>query len=252
MDYFQSCFDQMNVIDGVVLALSLVLIAGIATLMLFNVHAGFSLSLTLTVILLVLLAYLFSLIIRPEALKSIYMFGTIIWITTLMIFISLYRTVFPKVGLWSSLIDQSNIYYLIPAIACVITLLWNFFMLSTKEGQKNSDYPGEVKLVEFVERNGYYIILAVTAIFLFLGTTFIKDIKRFHLSPFFYLWMLSSIAIQACGVLPLIWAPVGDAKKLAWIRHFKTVWYTISIYIFFFAIIALGKSLVPNVINIFK
>jgi len=252
MDYFKSCFDQMNIFDGIAAVLSLVLLSGIATLMLFGVHAGFSISLVLVIILLMLLVYMGLSSYRPEAVKNVYIFGIMIWITAFMVFISLYRTLFPKVDLFASLLGKSNIYYLIPAIACIITLWWNLRLLATKEGQGKGDYEGEVKLVEFVERNGYFIILAITAIFLFLGTDVVRNIRRFHLSPFFYLWMLSSIAIQACGVLPLVWAPVNDAKRLAWIRHFKTVWYTISIYIFLFGIIALGKSLIPQVINILK
>jgi hypothetical protein len=247
MDYFKSCFDQVNVIDGIILALALVLLSGIATLMLFHVHAGLPLFRMLIIIMFVLLSYLCVSSIRPEAVKNIYLFGIMLWITTIMLLISLYQILFPNVSLVASLITKSNIYYLIPIISCTITLLWNLSWLATKEGAAKDDYENEVKLVEFVERNGYYIILSITAIFIYLGILQIK-----HLSPFFYLWMITSIAIQACGVLPLIWAPVNDHRRLAWLRHFKTVWYTFSIYIFFFGIIALGKSLVPNVINILK
>jgi len=251
MDYLKSCFDQVNVIDGIVLALALVVLTGIATLILFNVHVG-GLSLILTIILLILLAYMVLQSIRPEAAKNVYLSGTMIWITTFMLFVSLYRSLFPKVGLVASLSAKSNVYYLIPFIACLITLLWNFLLLSTKEGKEKGESGEEITLLKFIERNGFFLILAVITIFLFLGTDMVRNIKRFKLSPFFYLFMLSSIGIQACGVLPLVWAPVSDSKRLAWIRHFKTVWYTISIYIFLFGVIALGKSLVPQVINILK
>jgi len=253
MDYLKSCFDQVNVVDGIVLVLGLVALTAIGTIIWLNVHVG-GLSLILAMIIMLLLAYMILLSIRPEAAKNLYLSGTLVWVATFMLFVSLYRNLFPKTNLLASLTTKSNMYYLIPFIACLITLLWNFLLLSTsvKGDQGKSDYEGEVKLVKFIERNGYYIILAITAIFLFLGTDMVRNIRRFHLSPFFYLWMLSSIAIQACGVLPLIWAPVNDAKRLAWIRHFKTVWYTISIYVFFFGIVALGKSLIPGVINILK
>jgi hypothetical protein len=247
MDYFKSCFDQVNVIDGIILALALVLLSGIATLMLFHVHAGFSLSLVLAIILLALLIHLGLSSYRPEAVKNIYLLGIMLWITTFMLFVSLYKTVFPKVPLVASLFSKSNIYYLIPFAFCAIILWWNLRLLSTKEGAAKGDYENEIKLAGSVERNGCYMILAVTAMFIYLGIFNVK-----HLSPFFYLWMITSIALQACGVLPLIWAPANDNRRLAWIRHFKTVWYTFSIYIFFFGIIALGKSLVPNVINILK
>lgn len=249
MDFFKSSFDQVNVFDGAVLLLSLVLLAGIATLMLFGVHVG-GLTLILGIILLALLAHLMLLSIRPEAAKNLYLTGTMIWIATFMIFVSLYRNLFPKTELVASLSLKSNIYYLIPFFGCLITLLWNFLLLSVKE--KGEAAEGEVNLLKFVDRNGFFLILSVITIFLFLGTPIITSIKRFHLSPFFYLFMLSSVSIQACGVLPLLWAPLSDAKRLAWIRHFKTVWYTISIYLFLFGVIALGKSLIPGVINIFK
>jgi len=252
MDYFKSCFDQVNVFDGIVLLLSVVLLAGIATLMLFNVHAGFSISLVLAIILLVLLICLGLSSYWPEAAKNIYLFGIMLWITTFMLFVSLYRALFPKVELFASLFGKSNIYYLIPFFACIITLWWNLRLLATKEAASKDTADGEMSLLKFIERNGFYLILIVTALFLFLGTDMVRSIKKFHLSPFFYLFMLSSICIQACGVLPLVWAPVGDAKRLAWIRHFKTVWYTISIYVFFFGVIALAKSLVPGVISLLK
>ncbi len=252
MDYFKSCFDQVNVFDGIVLLLALVFLAGIATLMLFNVHAGFSISLVLAVILVALLICLALSSYWPEAVKNIYLFGIMLWITTFMLFVSLYRTLFPKVELFGSLFGKSNIYYLIPFIACLITLWWNLRLLATKEGSSKEASENELTQLKFVERNGFYLILAIMAVFLFLGTNIIQNIRRFHLSPFFYLFMLSSIGIQACGVLPLVWAPANDVKRLAWIRHFKTVWYTISIYVFLFGIIALGKSLVPGVISILK
>ena len=252
MDDLKSCFDQVNVFDGIVLGLAVVLLAGIATLMLFNVHAGFSLSLTLGIILLVLLICMGLSSYWPEAVKNIYLFGIMIWISTFMLFVSLYRTLFPKTELFASLLSKSNIFYLIAFFACLITMWWNLRLLSTKEGQSKDNGENELTLLKFVERNGFYLILAIAAVFLFLGTEMIKAIKHFHLSPFFYLWMISAIGIQACGVLPLVWAPVNDSKRLAWIRHFKTVWYTISIYVFLFAIIALGKSLVPGVISLLK
>lgn len=251
MDYFKSCFDQVNIIDAVVMIVALVLLAGIATLFLFNVHAGFSISLVLAIILLVLLVYLGLSSYRPEAVKNVYLFGIMIWISTVMIFISLYRTLFPRTDLFGSLIGKSNIYYLIPIVGCIIALWWNLRLQSGKRGSKDVT-ESEIGLLKSVEKNGFFIILAVTTVFLFLGTEMVKNIKKFHLSPFFYLLMLSAIAIQSAGVLPLIWAPVSDSKRLAWVRHFKTVWYTISVYVFLMGIIALGKSLVPGFINLFK
>jgi hypothetical protein len=252
MDYFKSCFDQMNIFDGIVAVIALVLLSGIATLMLFNVHAGFSLSLVLVVILLALLVYLIVSSYRPEAVKNIYIFGIMIWATTFMVFVSLYRSLFPKLDLWASLITKSNIFYLIPVFACFITLWWNLRLQAMEKESAKGDYEGEVKLLKFVERSGFYIILSVIALLLFLGTDMVRNIRHFNLSPFFYFWMISAIAIQVCGVLPLVWAAGSDAKRVAWARHFKTVWYTISVYVLLFGIVALGKSLIPHAIGLFK
>lgn len=99
-------------------------------------------------------------------------------------------------------------------------------------------YPEEVKLIEFVERNANYVILGITA--LFIASEIIFKYKDVNLTGFYFFQILS-LCFSIGFVLPLIWRPrvEDNASSLVLLRHWKTVWYTYSIYLFLSATLAL-------------
>lgn len=96
------------------------------------------------------------------------------------------------------------------------------------------DYNTEEKIYEYVERNTYYLIMAIT-IFLLVSTS--KDITSFmeNKVDFNLVVYSQALAIVFCiGVLALFWMPTDEdsAHCLVHLRHIKTVFFTYALSLF--------------------
>ena len=121
------------------------------------------------------------------------------------------------------------------------------------EEPRYGSYSTEVKIIEFVERNGNYLIFAFTALSILaqaiismraVNASIMKEMAKPVVLPveFLIFIFLAVIFVVGC-VLPLIWAPPknGDARDLAQLRHFKTVFYSYALGCTIGAVIALIK-----------
>jgi len=136
-----------------------------------------------------------------------------------------------------------NSLFFIPIIFGTITLWWNYRLIGIKEEsiEQEDKYKTEVNIIEFVERNSNYIILGITALLFASGFLSEKYYSLLKNSNFVFFIGLS-LTFSICGVLPLIWMPKQkEPKYLRWLRHFKTIWYTFSIYLFLAGILSMGQ-----------
>ena len=129
--------------------------------------------------------------------------------------------------------------YLLPVIGGMFVLWRNYDIW--QHAIEIEEYPREVCLIEFVERNANYVILGITA--LFIASELIFRDKVVDLTGF-YSFQIFSLIFSIGFVLPLLWKPHkdGDSSSLVILRHWKTVWYTYSIYFFLSATLALMFS----------
>jgi len=135
--------------------------------------------------------------------------------------------------------DLINWFYVVAFIIGLLPLMSNLFHWWTKQEYQN--YITEVKIIEFVERNANYLILALTAI-CFLSQA-ITTTKQIALSMEFILFISLSFIFLIGFVLPLIWAQPSNnnSKELVFLRHFKTVFYTYALGCTCGAVISLIK-----------
>lgn len=163
---------------------------------------------------------------------NIYTIGIIFWIAlwTLISIVTIFRYSW---NWW-------YLSYLLPIIAGVCILKSNYYIWMKEI--EIEEYPDEVKLIEFVERNANYVILGITA--LFIASELIFNGKSVDLRGF-YSFQLMSLVFSIGFVLPLIWKPRKEDNiiPLVLLRHWKTVWHTFSIYLFLAAVIALVLTL---------
>ncbi|MDD5382311.1 MAG: hypothetical protein PHH60_01470 [Candidatus Margulisbacteria bacterium] len=132
----------------------------------------------------------------------------------------------------------------IPFAGLIIYLTWNCILSRMENKSKEENlYKEEVELVKFVERHANYLIYGITGVFI-AAQVLSGQLKHEANFALFYLFMILSMILSVCGVLPLIWIPKGDDKFLEWLRHFKTIWYGYSIYFFLAGIIALAKAII--------
>jgi hypothetical protein len=179
---------------------------------------------------------------------NIYLFGIFGWIIILILI--------PMVGHFhygfnfpSILFEKLNWIY--PILFCFgfYPLIWNYVLW--KNEQQYADYRTEVEVIEFVERNANYLILALTAVSILASiivTAIVsvnKEIKLWELIPVEFFWFQGfSLLFALIGVFPLIWTPpIGeDAKLLVRLRHTKTICYTYAIFFLAAGIIGLFKT----------
>lgn len=184
---------------------------------------------------------------------SIYLSGIVIWILMSI-------AIFTFLGLYVHNKDHVAYFgwFILPFIGLIITLIWNGWLnlneinnneivtegsdYKRKNGHENDRYDKEVELIQFVERHANYLIYGITGVF--IATQFWMQSRPQTNFVITYFFMGLSMLLAVCGVLPLIWIKKGEARHLEWLRHFKTIWYSYSIYLFFAGIIALAIAII--------
>jgi len=94
--------------------------------------------------------------------------------------------------------------------------------------EKHSD---ELELIEFVERHGYYMIVAVSASI--VAVSLLVTASKITVPLPFIDFIVASVVTSVGVVLPLVWIPGSDHEYLTLLRHVKTVplMYAIGFYI---------------------
>ncbi|MFH1389918.1 MAG: hypothetical protein ABIH56_04270 [Candidatus Margulisiibacteriota bacterium] len=124
--------------------------------------------------------------------------------------------------------------YFIPFLGLIIFLIWNCYLSTLAKGNNEND---EVELIKFVERHANYLILGIAGVF--TAAQFWQN--SVAISKLFFLFMILSMLFSVCGVLPILWSPTKNHLK--WLRHYKTIWYGYSIYLFFAGVLSLLISM---------
>jgi hypothetical protein len=118
---------------------------------------------------------------------------------------------------------------------CLIVLLINFFLQVSEKAYIAKKYELEEKVYEYVERNTYYLIMAIT-IFLLISTSGEAGIFRTTDINFRLIVYSQAIAIGFCIlIIALYWMPTKAGKEhwLVHLRHIKTVLFTYALSLFF-------------------
>jgi len=117
---------------------------------------------------------------------------------------------------------------------CLLVLLVNAILQATQPYTRNS-YRTEERIYEYVERNTYYLILAIT-VFLLISSTDKTSLFESSSVNFKLIIYSQASAIGLCiFVIALYWMPTKKGKEhwLAHLRHFKTVIFTYALSLFF-------------------
>lgn len=121
-------------------------------------------------------------------------------------------------------------YYFAHALCLVVLVVNCFFHWKPYQPAK---YKVEESVYKYVERNTYYLIMAIT-VFLLISTS--QNERLFPESVDFKLIVYSqAAAVGFCiVVLALIWMPTApESKGIVHLRHIKTLFYTYGISLFF-------------------
>lgn len=117
---------------------------------------------------------------------------------------------------------------------CLFVLLANAIIQITQSYTRNS-YRTEERIYEYVERNTYYLILAIT-VFLLISATDKASLLGSSTINFQLIVYSQASAIGLCiFVIALYWMPTKKGKEhwLAHLRHFKTIIFTYALSLFF-------------------
>jgi hypothetical protein len=113
------------------------------------------------------------------------------------------------------------------SIFCVCILLANMMQQLWWEPEMSHDYSTTVHIYEFVERNTYYLLIAIT---FFISILNKPEFAHDHIIVY----------SQACSmlfsvlVIALVWMPTDPGKeyRLVHLKHLKTVFYTYALSFF--------------------
>ena len=118
---------------------------------------------------------------------------------------------------------------------CFIVLLINLILQLAEKTYVPHDYDREEKVYEYVERNTYYLILAIT-IFLLISTGGNSGLFKTTNINFKLIVYSQASAIMFCiFIIALYWMPTKEGKEhwLVGLRHIKTVLFTYALSLFF-------------------
>lgn len=131
--------------------------------------------------------------------------------------------------LFGSLFNKTP--YLFSHVLCMAILAVNIW--KQWEPYQPGEYTLEEKVYEYVERNTYYLIMAIT-IFLLISAN--RDNGPFKVVDFNLVVYSQACAIALCViVLALFWMSTkkGKLSHLVHLRHVKTVIFTYALSLFF-------------------
>ena len=116
---------------------------------------------------------------------------------------------------------------------CLFILVINFLLHCNKYEAK--EYDTEERIYEYVERNAYYLVMAVT-IFLLISAQGENKIFSSHNIDFPLIVYSQAVSIIFCVIIiALYWMPTAKGKThwLVHLRHAKTVLLTYALSLFF-------------------
>lgn len=170
--------------------------------------------------------------------RNLYLAGLITWLLIwAVIFIGVLADAFPS----GVLVDSARRWwFLLPAALGATILSANLALWW--ESQPFGDYATELGVIEFVERNCSWFLLA-SGTFLAGGSLYFN----FHLKdPRFLTAFVTFMSLAILAVLPVAsvyWVPKEEPpKKLVLLRHFKTIPFTYAVCFFAAAVLALLLS----------
>ena len=162
---------------------------------------------------------------------QVYIIGAVVWILWWVC-----AFLFP--GFRSGFKSESfrgKICRLLPILVCLAILGANWWFW--KKPCSYEDYAQEVKIIEFVERNAGWLILAITVVIIALQPLVKEKGIRGQVINY-QLWAL----IFAILTLALIWIPSNRPDWLVWLRHIKTIFFSYAISWFIAGIIAFWRK----------
>lgn len=125
--------------------------------------------------------------------------------------------------------------FCIAHIFCLFTLGINLLLQLIERTYAPISYDLEEKIYEYVERNTYYLIMAIT-IFLLISSSGETGIFKATNINFRLIVYSQAIAIGFCiFIIALYWMPTkkGQEGWLAHLRHIKTIFLTYALSLFF-------------------
>jgi hypothetical protein len=130
---------------------------------------------------------------------------------------------------------RGKFYRFLPILLCLIILGINWWIW--REPCSYEKYAQEVKIIEFVERNAGWLILAITVVMIVLQPLIRKKGIQGQVINY-QLWAL----IFAILTLALIWVPSNRPDWLVRLRHIKTIFFSYAISLFIAGIIAFWRK----------
>lgn len=123
--------------------------------------------------------------------------------------------------------------YVFSHIFCIVVLSINF-VLQIIEAYVPGAYDTEEKVYEYVERNTYYLIMAIT-IFLLISTNSSGIFYQYGLNFKLIVYSQASAIAICIAIIALYWMPTKSGKEhwLVHLRHIKTVLLTYALSLFF-------------------
>jgi hypothetical protein len=118
---------------------------------------------------------------------------------------------------------------------CLMVLGVNFLLQLAEKTYSPNNYELEEKIYEYVERNTYYLIMAIT-IFLLISSSGEAGIFKTANINFRLIVYSQACAIVFCiSIIALYWMPTREGKEycLVHLRHIKTVLFTYALSLFF-------------------
>lgn len=129
------------------------------------------------------------------------------------------------IGVWYSPGDFTSPRTYVPTIFVLGVLLLNLYFCIGE--YKPREYEIEEHIYEYVERNTYYLVMAIT-IFLLVSTNQSLDLLAGE-SANTIIGSQAGAVLLCILVLALIWMPTDDPKGIVHLRHIKTILYTFAI-----------------------
>jgi len=123
--------------------------------------------------------------------------------------------------------------FLFSHIFCLAVLSINF-ILQLREAYIPEQYSTEERVYEYVERNTYYLIMAIT-IFLLISSSSGSIFQEYKLNYNLIVYSQASAIAICIAIIALYWMPTKSGKEhwLVRLRHIKTVFLTYALSLFF-------------------